>query len=113
MFFPQKLTIPLYYYEEITDFDERNPAERLEAIGCVIMRFFHDRWKDNKDVKGKRPEYDYKNQQIINAYGVAYDEAYLAEHYLSDLRIMKDDVQTAIKALEDIVKFHTYPETED
>jgi hypothetical protein len=112
-FLPEKVLLPLEYYEEITDLDVTNPAERLEAIGHIIMRFFSENWKPNKDDNSIRPGYDYQNHEIVNAYGILYHEKYLTKHYLDDLRIMKQDVDLAIEALEAIEKYNQFPETPD
>lgn len=112
LFFPTKenMNLPLDLWEEITDMDVTEPAERLEAIAHIIMRLFPDNWKDNGD---RCPGYDYENQTIVNAYDVPYEEGFLTGHILQDLRHMKEDIDLAIETLEAIEKYNQFPETPD
>lgn len=104
-----KVDLPLYLYEEITDLDVTDQAERLEAIGTIIMRLFPERFV----IDGKAPQYDYDNKAIVNGAGLSYTAEVLTRRLLDECKERLEDLQIAISTLEAIADFGKYPETED
>jgi len=93
--FMQKMTAPLYMYEEITDMDVNSSAERLDALWIIKLRY----------ARKFTPEYsriDYQKRVIINQHSVSYTENELANIYINELQSQKEEIELALKTLQTI-----------